>query len=147
MALLATLLAFVAPSLSRSARGRRLTQEAARLLAVTEYARDEAISQGVPMTVWIDVPNGRFGVEAKAGYASDEARQKEFTLDADIHFDQLEQAPTAVGSVVYAIEFAPDGTPETTSVTSIRLIDKTDASVALSLTDDDWGYEILEEGV
>ena len=57
MALLCVILGVAAPSLSRSMRQRNLTQEAARLLAATEYARDEAISRGVPMAVWIDVAN------------------------------------------------------------------------------------------
>ena len=54
MVLLATLLAISAPTLSRSFKGRALEQEAVRLLAATVYAREEAVSQSLPMTLWID---------------------------------------------------------------------------------------------
>src|ERR1051325_1837454 len=69
MALLATLMALAAPSLSRSMRQRNLSQEATRFVALTESARDEAVSQGVPMVVWIDPVGGRFGMGPKTGYA------------------------------------------------------------------------------
>ncbi len=59
MAVLATVLAIVVPSLSRSCKQRHRRQEADRLLAVIEYARDEAVSQGVPMVVWIDAEQGK----------------------------------------------------------------------------------------
>ena len=65
MALLTVVVGFAAPSLARSMRQRNLDGEATRLLAATEYARDEAVSQGVPMTVWINPDTQRFGVEPK----------------------------------------------------------------------------------
>ena len=146
MALLAVILALVAPSLSRSSRARKLENEATRLLAATECARSEAISQGVPMNVWIDSAAGRFGVGAKAGYSSNTIREKEFFLDSDIRFDALENAPSGQNGVVDAIEFSPDGTPDPSSVYSIRLLDQSDSAIALTQTEDEWGYEIVKEG-
>lgn len=144
MALLATLLAVVAPSLSRSSHARKLENEAARLLALTEYARCEAVSQGVPTTVWIDPAGKRFGAEPKAGYPADVAREKEFTLDADLRFE-VDNAPAAQNGVIYAMEFAPDGTPDPANVYSVRLLDQTDSAIAVTQTDDQWGYEIVKE--
>src|SRR5438067_13878805 len=69
MAVLATIMALSTPSLSRSLRNRNIEQEAKRFIALTEYARGEAVSQGVPMTIWIDVEAGAFGVEPKAGFS------------------------------------------------------------------------------
>src|SRR4051812_32393951 len=68
MVLLTVIVGFAAPSLARSMRQRNLAGEAARFLAATEYAREEAVSQGVPMTVWINAETQRFGVEPKSGY-------------------------------------------------------------------------------
>ena len=48
MALLVTLAAIAVPSLARSMRGHNLDGQADRLLALTEYGRDEAVSQGGP---------------------------------------------------------------------------------------------------
>ena len=61
MALLAIVAALSVPSMSRSIRSRNVSGEAARFVAATEYGRDEAVSQGVPMIVWIDSAAQRFG--------------------------------------------------------------------------------------
>ena len=144
MALLALILALAAPTLSRSLRQHKLEQEATRLLALTEYGRDEAVSQGVPMVLWIDSTSGSFGVGAKTGYESDEARTKEFSLDPEVHFN-LSQASATPGGIVNAAEFAPDGTLELSSVDSMQLIDQSNSVIALSQTEDGWGYEIVKE--
>src|SRR5688572_7408500 len=87
MALLAMLLAFAAPSLSRSIRDRHLKQEATRFVALTEYARTEAVSQGVPMIVWIDSQARRFGVQPKTAYGGDTTRDREFQLGSEVRVE------------------------------------------------------------
>ena len=111
---------------------------------MTEYARDEAISQGVPISLWIDPETKRFGVEAKTGFPTDKTREREFFLDTDIHFDLDDNTKTQDGLVI-AAEFDPDGTPADTSMDSIRLVDRSDSAIALERTDNDWGYEIVKE--
>jgi len=144
MALLAIVMAIAAPSLSRSMRQRNLDGEAARLLAATEYARDEAISQGVPMTVWIDPEGRRFGIEPKEGFLGNETRIREFSVDPDIG---LEIANAVVKrGIVEAMEFAPDGTPALTNVESVVLKDRFNSVLTLAQTTDGWGYEIVKEG-
>ena len=93
MALLATLAAIAVPTLARSLRGHNLDGQADRLLALTEYGRDEAASQGIPMVMWIDADGGRFGVDAKPGYGSDteNARARAYTLADDARFDPVGQ--------------------------------------------------------
>jgi len=144
MALLATLLAVSAPLLSRSFKQRALDQEATQLLAATEYARDEAVSQGVPMSVWIDVPNGACGVQAQIGYEGDASREKTWFLPPDVRFDSIEAATDQNGHVI-AAQFDPDGTLALESLDSIRLIARTNESITLTQTEDGWGYEIVKE--
>lgn len=144
MALLAIVMAFSAPALSRSMRERHLTDEAARFLALTEYARSEAISQGVPLIVWIDPAAGRFGVEPKAGFTGAEQRIREFALDTDIHFEITDGE--AKRGIVEAAEFAPDGSLESGSMESLRLLDRFGSAITVARTDDQLGYEILTEG-
>ena len=103
MALLAIAAALSAPVLSHSIRARNLGGEAARFIAATEYGRDEAVSQGVPMTVWIDPATQRFGVAAKAGFDGAESRSREFAVHADIHFEMDDAA--LAGGIVQAVEF------------------------------------------
>ncbi len=143
MALLAVVAAFSAPSLARSLRQRNLDGEATRLLALTEYARDEAVSQGVPMSVWIEPKAQRMGVEPKTGYDGDETRAREFALNADIHFE-VERAATQNG-VAEIMEFSPDGAPAASSIDAVKLVDRFQSQVTLARTSDGWSYEIIKE--
>ncbi len=165
MALLVTLAAIAVPSLARSLRGHNLDQQADRLLALTEYGRDEAASQGLPMVLWIDVDGGRFGVDTKPGYGSsrENARAREYTLADDAHFNPVGQGMVSsvpaegtgaqgqtagvsaqgTHSGVIAAEFEPDGTLDPGSLPSFHLVDRAGETLAVSQTLDAYGYEIV----
>ncbi len=142
MALLAVVAAFSAPSLARSLRQRNLDGEAARLLALSEYGRNEAISQGVPMSVWVDPKGQRMGVQPKTGFEGDDARSREFALNADIRFE-LDRTATQ-GGVIEVMEFSPDGSPSSSSIDAVRLVDRFQSLVTVSRTSDGWSYEIVK---
>lgn len=144
MALVITLLALVAPSLSGSFRHHNLEEEAARLFALTEYGREEAISQGVPMVVWVSPDTGHFGLQEQSGYTGNPAHHKDYCLNPDIHFE-LTQAPPAQQGVVNAILWTPDGVPDPAGVPSIRLVDRFGSSMTVAQTADACGYEIVKE--
>jgi prepilin-type N-terminal cleavage/methylation domain-containing protein len=143
MALLATILAFSAPALSRSFRERHLQEEAVRFLALTEYGRNEAVSQGVPMVIWVEAAASRFGLVAADGYNVDQTRRREYVLNPDIRIE-LTGGTTSRG-VSHVIEFTPDGTPNPLSTASLRLIDRFDSVLTIARTSDGWGYEIVKE--
>ena len=160
MALLVVFMAIIVPNVTHSLRQRNLEQEAARLLALTEYGRDEAASQGVPMDVWIDPDNKLFGVEPKAGYIGSTVRAKSFQLNAEMHFDPVSggvtvrpgtgagtktpQGQAAHGGIT-AAEFAPDGTLDPTSVVSVRIADHAGDGVSVTQTADGYGYQIVKD--
>lgn len=149
MALLVVMLAVAAPSLGRSFRQRNLDQQAARMLALTEYARDEAASQGIPMIVWIDPDSRRFGVDTHTGYTANAARIKEYLLPADLTFDPIDgaQASKTEGHGFDVAEFTPDGTLDPASAATIRISGHNHADVAtVAQTTDGYGYEIVKEG-
>lgn len=84
MLVMATLLIVVAvafPSLKNFFRGRNLDAEAHRLLALTRYGQSRAVSEGVPMVLWIDAENGRYGLQTQTGYADTDAKAVQFTID------------------------------------------------------------------
>src|SRR5688572_16541824 len=87
MALLAIVMAVAAPTLSRSMKERNLAGEMARLLSATEYARSEAVSQGVPMVIWIDPGSRRIGIEPKQGFDGEPSRNREYTWNEDINVE------------------------------------------------------------
>lgn len=149
MALLVTLLALAVPSLARSLRQRNLEQEAARLLALTEYGRDEAASNGVPVVVWVNPETGHFGAEVKKGFDVDAVRAKEFTFNGEgMRFDSPDGgvASPVQGHGFNVAEFAPDGTLDPASVAKLRITDASHrAAISLVQTTDGYGYEINKE--
>jgi prepilin-type N-terminal cleavage/methylation domain-containing protein len=161
MVVLAVLLALVAPSLTSSFRGRNLEQAGAQVLAVTEYGRDEAISQGVPVDVWINPANGQFGIAVKAGFPGDPARLKHYALQPELRFDAaaspggagtatasnggIATPPVATGQGVTVAEFQADGTLDSSSNPTIRILGNAHSAVALTETSDGYGYELQKE--
>jgi len=144
MVVLAIVAGLSMPLLSGSIRQRHLKDEAARFLALTEYARDEAVSQGVPMSVWIDSATSHFGVEPKAGFDGAPGRNRDFAMNPDIHFE-IDKAANASGGSLMPVEFATDGSPATTSVETVRLADRFNSAITIARTKDGWSYEILKE--
>lgn len=140
MALLAIIMAISAPILSRSLRQRGVDQEAARFLALLEYGRSEAVSQGVPMIIWLVPASGEFGVEVKPGYVGDETRVRRFTVAPGMKIS-ADQGVLARG-VLQAAEFAPDGWPIAGGAQSVRFSDSNGSTAVVSHTTDQWGYEI-----
>lgn len=142
MAVLALVLALSAPSLARSMRQRNIAAEAARFQAATEYARNEAVSQGVPMVLWVDEKARAFGIEPRSGFIGDPSRVRAFTLHPDIEI-ALEKSLDR-SAAVQPIEFAPDGAPASTNVETVELKDRFATTVTIARTEDGWSYEILK---
>ena len=148
MAVLVVLLAIVAPVLSASMRGRVLVEQGTRLQALTEYSRDEAASQGVPVVVWVNPETRRFGADAKMGYIDLMLHAKEYTLPADFSFDPVAgvQASKTEGHGFDVAEFEPDGSLDPASVASVRIANRQRTSgVSITQTPDGYGYEIVKE--
>src|SRR3954468_20528775 len=124
LAILAMMVALVAPALARSSRARNLEQEALRFIALTEYARDEAVSQGIEMAIYVEAATQRYGLEP-ASATSGVSLRKDFTLHEDLHFEPVEIKSKKEGRV---ITFNPDGTPEVTSIDSITIGDRNGAT-------------------
>src|SRR5258708_7225755 len=66
LTLLAVAASLIAPMLSGLVRGRALDSEARRLLSVTRAAQSRAISEGMPMLLWVNAAQGTYGVEKEA---------------------------------------------------------------------------------
>ena len=92
MSLLVIMLAFIAPSLSRFFRGRTLDSEARRLVALTRYGQSRAVSEGMPMLLWIDAKTGTYGLRAQSSYTEQDPKAVEFKVGEDL---QLEVQPIA----------------------------------------------------
>jgi type II secretion system protein H len=120
MTMLVILLALVAPSLSRFFRGRTLDLEAKRFLAVTRYAQSRAISEALPVLVWLDQEQQRYGLEADSSYVDRDAKAVEYQCDDAVRFEVEQSAASHKAGSVWKgngrmgrnmpkIRFIPDG--------------------------------------
>jgi prepilin-type N-terminal cleavage/methylation domain-containing protein len=67
LAILATALAMVAPSLSGFIRGRKTEESAAQFVALTHWARSQAISDGASYQINLDPAGGRWWISVEEG--------------------------------------------------------------------------------
>ena len=117
MALLAAIFGIVAPALSPFFSGRRLHDEARRFLGLTRYAREQAISLGETMVIWIDLRERTYGLKAQNGYTVLKGKvvEFEFAKSVEIEFEgfeiedlEIEDLDSKGGSVIRFV-FRPDG--------------------------------------
>ncbi|HYG34468.1 MAG TPA: prepilin-type N-terminal cleavage/methylation domain-containing protein [Clostridia bacterium] len=163
MAILTIALSLTAPALASFFRGRSLDSEARRLLAVTRQGQSRAVSEGVPIELWVDTQQGKYGLEAEPSYEPKDPRGVVLDLASDMRLEALngyegDHAP-AVGSIAGAngnfpvqvlsthpalpkIRFLPDGTISETSPTRLRLTGREDVEIWLIQSTNRLQYEI-----
>jgi type II secretion system protein H len=153
MALLVIMLGFAAPSLSRFFRGRNLDSEARRVLALTRYGQSRAVSEGLPMLLWIDPKLGTYGLKAQSSYSEQDRKAVEYSLGQDLQVEvqmpnrqqtntwSLAQRPTRLNQPT--ICFLPDGFISETSPDRILLrAPRDNDAVWIAASANRLGYEI-----
>ena len=147
LALLSMVAALAAPSLAPFFRGRGLQEEGRRMLALTRYARSEAVSQCVPMELWIDSMTGEYGLNAQAGYESENGNKEvRFRLNDGLIFvvgeTQLDE------NLIARIVFQPDGVVDQESPKTFIIQNETGSEVfEIAQMDLGLGYEIRDTQV
>jgi len=165
MALLTVLISLTAPKLARFFHGRTLDSEARRLLALTRSGQSRAVSEGLPMDLWVDVEQGIFGLEAERTYDTSDSKALEFELDSGLRLEVVNRTtaasatqvmmnrnqPQSIASVpkvslVHAalptIRFLPDGSISEASPQKLHLTSTDGDSLWLALSKDGLSYEI-----
>lgn len=127
MAILTITVALVTPVLTRFFGGRGLDSEVSRFIALTHYGQSRAVSEGVPMMLWIDVRNGSYGLKQEPGYTDNDPKAVEYIVPEDLKIDvakanavmPIARSQTArvingqgarSGNKTAAIHFSPEGT-------------------------------------
>ena len=152
LALLVIITSLAAPAMSRFIRGRALDSESLRLFALMHAAQSRAVSEGMPMMLWVDAKNGAYGVQeeatgkngrnAKAG----DPKAEDLTVDSTLQIAVLNigmGAPTTFNNLP-AIRFLPDGTVDENSPQTVQLGDSEGFMRWLLLNKIRTGYEISD---
>lgn len=138
MTVLVIAISYVTPTLSSFFRGRTLDSEAVRVLSLTHAGQNRAVSEGMPMLLWVDSSAHSYGLlQETSGRDSNntDPKAQEFILDDNVKIEAPNSTLVLVaGRRLPAIRFLPDGTIDEASPTVLRLAstDGSTASVAQS---------------
>ena len=154
MAMLAIVISLALPSLKGFFRGRNLDSEARRFLSLTRYGQSRAVSEGVPMVLWIDARQKTYGLQAQAGYADTDTNAVQVTVDKGLQVEAVTpqlasltqsnlwtQGAPPVGSLPM-IRFQPDGFISETSPDQVVFRQGADEPIWIAESTNRLKYEI-----
>jgi len=156
LALLAIIATFVAASMGSFFRGRMLNFEARRLLSLTHYAQSRAVSEGVPVVLWVNPTASSYGLTTQGSFTDPEgdAHAVSYTIDPSLTLETPvgeipviseqddEKLGLAVDGVAF-IRFTPDGFYDDAGVSKITIRQAQTGSLDLVPTANRLAFEIL----
>ena len=150
MAMLLIVIGVAAPTLSKFFRGRNLNSEARRFVSLTRYGQSRAVSEGVPMILWVDAKRGYYGLQQEVSYTGVDTKAVEYAVDKELRIEvtaavlqpgQLAQARTAARNLP-TLRFTPDGFIGDTSPERVWLYEGQRDSVLITQSRNRLNYEI-----
>jgi prepilin-type N-terminal cleavage/methylation domain-containing protein len=142
MALIIIAVSVVTPNLRDFFRGRTVKYEASQILSLTHEGQSRAVSGGVPMVLWFDANNNKYGLEEEPGYVDKDPNAVEFELDKNLKIEVPDyDASTASLNGPSAdtqrqglpqITFLSDGSVADGSPRTVRLTDSEGPTVTLT---------------
>jgi len=144
LALLVIITSLAAPPMANFIRGRAMDSEARRLMALMHAGQSRAVSEGMPMVLWVDQKNGSYGFQAETTGKTGDAKAENLTLDTTLQIAVLNlglSTPTMLNNLP-AIRFLADGSVDESSPQTIQLTDSTGVSRWLIESRNHTGYEI-----
>jgi len=146
LALLVIATSIAAPAMAKFIRGRALDSEARRMAALIHAGQSRAVSEGMPMMLWVDEKAGTYGLEAETTGESGDVKAEELSVDSTLQV-KVENVTTGT-SVTFknlpAIKFLPDGTVDENSPSALELQDSAGFARWLVLGKTRLGYEIRD---
>lgn len=152
MVLLIIVASMVAPRMSSFFHGRVLNSEARRMLSLINYAQSRAVSEGVPVLLWLDPAHSTYGLEVQSGHVGADDRSGMFTTDPTLTIETPAVTAAAVSEQDDerlglpegrpAIRFNPDGFFDDASVRKIVLRQGSEGALEIAPTANRLRYEI-----
>ena len=144
LALLVIITSLAAPAMSNFIRGQALDSEARRLMALIHAGQSRAVSEGLPMVLWVDEKQGAYGLQAETTGRNGDPKAENLALDASLQIAVVNtgSAGTTKFGGLPAIRFLPDGTVDENSPQTLRLMDARGHALWLIESRDHNGYEV-----
>ena len=104
------------------------------------------MSEGVPMTLWIDTANGTYGLQEEPGYNENDPKAVSFGLGKDLQIAVVNSARAQqTGRSPTAIRFLPDGSVSETSPLSVQIRQSENDSAWIGKSRNGLSYEIQNQ--
>jgi type II secretion system protein H len=147
LVLLTIVISLVIPSLARFFGGRNLDSEVRRFVSLTRYGQSRAVSEGVPMLLWIDPKAGSYGLQQEAGYTDGDAKAQDFTLSEGLTINVGKSGAKApAAGKRQGIHFSPDGNIITaTSVAGVSIQEGNNPPVWIGPSANGLNYEVQKQ--
>jgi len=154
MTILTIAVSLTAPALANFFRGRTLDSEARKLLSLTRLGQSRAVSEGIPMQLWLDAVDGKYGLEAEPSYEETDPKAVEISLDSGLQLELgLGNAAASAGTTGNSqnasfhsrfpqIRFLPDGSVSESSPQNVHLSGRDGGSLWLVQSRTRSSYEI-----
>ncbi len=143
MTLLSTMMAVAAPFLSNFFSGRGLEEETRRFLAVTRYARSEAISTSTTVELWIEPENEAYGLLSKDPYGVGNVEARRFNLSRGLTIEINTELVNEDGRA--AITFWPDGLIDSESVADLTIRENEDRATTIRRNEFTPEFQVSDE--
>jgi len=146
LALLVIITSLALPPMARFIRGRALDSEARRFLSLAHAAQNRAVSEGMPMLLWVDAKSGAYGLSAETTGQDGDPKAENLPVDSTLQIGVLNVGAAAAITFnnLPAIRFLPDGSIDENSPQTVQLIDSDGFSRWLIETGNRTGYEISD---
>jgi type II secretion system protein H len=146
LALLVIITSMVAPAMSNFIRARAVDSEARRLFALMHAGQSRAVSEGLPMMLWVDEKSGAYGLAAETSSSGGDPKAENLTVDENVQVTFLNAGTTALTMFqnLPAIRFLADGTIDENSPQTLRLADARGNALWLIEARNRTGYEIRD---
>ena len=151
MALLVIGVSFITPHLQGFFRGRTLQYEARQMIALIHNGQTRAVSGGVPMDLWFDIAENKYGLEEEPGYSETDPKAEKIDLNENLKIEIPEDDPSVSQprtdqngehAGMPKIIFLPDGSLAETSPRTVRIVDSAGPVLLVTQTRDRNQYEI-----
>jgi prepilin-type N-terminal cleavage/methylation domain-containing protein len=147
LALLVIFTSIAVPNMSRFIRGRALDSESVRMIALMHAAQSRAVSEGMPIMLWINAPQGEYGISEETSGQNGDPRSERLSLDGTLKMVLVTAGfgKQTTFKNLPAIRFLPDGTIDEGSPQIVQLTDADGFARRLIELPTRTGYEISDQ--
>jgi len=146
MALLVVITSMAAPAMANFIRGRALDSEARRLFALMHAGQSRAVSEGMPVVLWVDQKQATYGLSEETPGKTGDPQAENLMVDSTLQIAVLNVGvgtPTTFNNLP-AIRFLPDGSVDENSPQTLQLSDSAGISRWLIETRNHMGYDVRD---